>query len=372
MRGLVVMIGPALDSPGGMSSVAQSYHEAGLFERWQVRYLASYRHPRLGDKLLRLMQTLLALSWALLLRRVALLHVHTASRGSFWRKSLFVALARAFRVPVVLHVHSGEFMRFYGEECGPGRRALVRWILRCSACVLCLTPRWREALARVEPRARLRVLPNPAPDEPLVRARRASGSVQPGCVLFLGRLREKKGVFDLLHAWPAVLAAWPQARLVLAGDGDAQSIVELARKLQVADAIVLPGWVADAAKAEWLARAEVFVLPSHAEGLPVCVLEAMACGIPVLATRVGGVPDVVADGQEGLLVDAGDVAGLQAALLGLLGDAVLRQRLAAAALMRVEREFALPQVLAALETLWGELIGLPPGGGAVQARGASV
>lgn len=355
MRRRIVMIGPALDSPGGMSSVAATYRDAGLFARGGVRYLATYRRPGWPDKLRRLASAWLALAWLLLLRRVALLHVHTASRGSFWRKSLFVALARAFGVPVLLHVHSGEFMQFYGRECGPLRQALVRRVMRGSACVLCLTPRWRQALATIEPAADIRVLPNPVLAQPAVLARRAAGSVEPGCVLFLGRLREKKGVFDLLRAWPAVRAQVSGARLVLAGDGDAQAIRALARQLGVADAIELPGWVAGPDKLDWLARAAVFALPSHAEGLPVGVLEAMTCGVPVLASRVGGVPDVLEDGRLGALVDAGDVDGLSARLVELLRDAALRERLADAARERAEGEYAADEVARRLEALWREL-----------------
>ncbi len=261
LHGQIVMIGPALDSLGGMSSVVATYRESGLFERRRVRYLASYRHANWPDKLARMASALCQFAALLLRRQVALLHVHTASRGSFWRKSVFVGLARLFRVPVVLHIHSGEFMQFYGKECGRVRKALVRRVMRASSCVLCLTPRWQQALIDLEPRAEIFVLRNPVQAQPAVVARRMAGSVEPGCVLFLGRLREKKGVFDLLHAWPRVLSKVPGARLVLAGDGDAQAIFAIARELGIEDSIDLPGWVAGQAKLDWLARASVFCPP---------------------------------------------------------------------------------------------------------------
>lgn len=350
------MVGPALDSLGGMASVAATYRDAGLFERCAVRYLASYRRPNWPDKLLQLARAMLALAWLLMRQRVALLHVHSASRGSFWRKSLFVGLALLFRVPVVLHVHGGEFKQFYGAECSGWQRSLVRRVMRASACVLCLTPRWRQTLADIEPDADIRVLPNPVMSQPGILAQRAAGSVEPGCVLFLGRLREEKGVFDLLRAWPAVRAHAPRARLVLAGDGDEKSIVELASTLGVSDSVVLPGWITGAAKLEWLARAEVFVLPSYAEGLPVALLEAIVCGIPVLATRVGGVPELLDDGRLGLLIDAGDVAALQASLIQLLTDGGKCRKLAAAALACTSRDFNAAKVINQLEALWCESI----------------
>lgn len=355
-RGQVVMIGPALDSLGGMSSVAATYRESGLFERCRVRYLASYRHAGWPDKLARMAITLCQFAALLLRRQVALLHVHTASRGSFWRKSVFVGLARLFRVPVVLHIHSGEFMQFYGLECGRVRKALVRRVMRTSSCVLCLTPRWQQALMDVEPLAEILVLRNPVQAQPEIVARRMSGSMELGCVLFLGRLREKKGVFDLLRAWPKVLVKVPGARLVLAGDGDAQAILTVAGELGIGDSVDLPGWVAGQAKLDWLARASVFVLPSYAEGLPVGVLEAMICGIPVLATRVGGVPDIIEDGCDGMIIDAGDVSQLAAALSQLVCDSELRDRLARAARQRVMRDCSADLIVQQLEQYWSRAV----------------
>jgi len=352
----IVMIGPALDSQGGMASVAATYRDAGLFERCKLRYLVTYRHPGWADKLRCLTVSWLTLAAMLLRRQVSLLHAHTASRGSFWRKSLFVALARLFGVPVVLHVHSGEFVHFYEGECGRMRKALVRSVMRASTLVLCLTPRWQGALAVIEPRADIRVLPNPVMAQPDVLARRAAGSVQPGCVLFLGRLREKKGVFDLLRAWPDVLARVPGARLVLAGDGDVQAIEKQARELGIERSIALPGWVTGAVKLDWLARAAVFVLPSHAEGLPIGVIEAMACGVPVLATRVGGVPDVLEDGRLGCLVEAGDVSALSSSLSALLAGDSTTPAHAALAVERVQEVYEARTVVDRLTRLWQECL----------------
>src|SRR6478609_6763919 len=129
MKPRVLMAGPAEHLPGGMSAVVLSYRRAGLFEALPLRYLSRYE----GAAALMQLRVFGAALWRLLLEllagRVDLLHVHSASRGSFWRKSLLCGLCRAFGKPYLFHIHSGEFGHFYREECGP----LARWWLGPAA-----------------------------------------------------------------------------------------------------------------------------------------------------------------------------------------------------------------------------------------------
>lgn len=352
----IVMIGPAFDSLGGMASVAASYRDAGLFDRTSVRYLASYRQPSWRDKMIRLAQALSSLIVALLQHRVLLIHLHTAAYGSFWRKGLFVALGRLFDVPIVLHIHSGEFSQFYIKKCGRWRQSIVRWIMRNSDCVLCLTPTWQIALREIEPHANLQILPNPVVTTRFRGHQCEVGPVQPRCILFLGQLRKEKGIFDLLRAWSAVLREWPQASLVMAGDGNVEAVRTEANKLDITSSVILPGWVTGDVKQEWLNRADILVLPSYAEGLPMSVLEAMASGIAVVATRVGGIPDLIEHGVHGLLVEAGDIQALSAAILELMSNNTLRRQITMAAKERVNQEFEAGRVAASLESLWRGIV----------------
>jgi glycosyltransferase involved in cell wall biosynthesis len=167
-------------------------------------------------------------------------------------------------------------------------------------------------------------------------------------VVFLGLIGKKKGVFDLVRAVPIVRKQVPQARFFLAGDGDIDAVRDLALSLGVSEAVHLPGWVAGRDKDALLASADVLVLPSHFEGLGLCILEAMAYGVPVIATRVGGIPDVVEDGVTGLLVEPGDVERLADRLVALLLDAELRQRVRVAAFKRVRERYSVEAVFEAI------------------------
>lgn len=328
----VWMAGPALDAPGGMSAVVHSYRQAGLFDAAAVRYLSTYTRPGLVTQLRVFGAAVWALLLALLGRRVRLLHVHSASRGSFWRKSLLCGMARLMGVPYVFHLHSGEFPAFYERECGGLARWWVRVTFRGARSVMVLTEGWAQQVQSLLGPLPCFVAHNPVvlpSAEPMPRPVRRR-------LLFLGRIRQKKGAFDLLRAFQQVQQRVPDATLVMAGDGEIDAARALCSELGLAHGVVFTGWIDGAAKNDAMAAADVFVLPSYFEGLPVGILEAMGAGLVVVATPVGGIADLITSGQHGVLVQPGDTAALANALLVVLQDAALGDRLTANAWQRVQ------------------------------------
>lgn len=370
--GKVVMIGVSLAAPGGMTAVVQLYREMGLFSAWDVRYIASYERPGKFTQLRVMALAMLSLLRLLLRGQAGLVHVHAASRGSFWRKSVFCAMARLFNVPYVFHLHSGEFPVFYRDECGLRAQRWVRRTLEGAHTVVALTGVWRAALATIAPAARIAVLGNPvqvasALPQPHGRAggtvatAAAASAVNAAAatgpqLLFLGRLRDKKGVPDIVRAMPAILARYPDAVFTLAGDGELDATRQQARALDVAHALRTPGWVDGAAKDALMAQADLLLLPSYFEGLPVCILEAMAAGVPVVASNVGGIPELLDHGHCGVLHAPGDVAALAAAVLRVLDDAELRAGLRRAAHARAVQMYSTQAVMAEVSALYGQIL----------------
>jgi glycosyltransferase involved in cell wall biosynthesis len=157
------------------------------------------------------------------------------------------------------------------------------------------------------------------PADTLTRAelRRALNLPTGPLVVFTGRLVPEKGVDVLLNAWPRVLRQRPDARLLLVGDGEQRATLEAqARSLDIVDQVLFAGGCADVAP--YLRAADAFVLPSYAEGLPIALLEAMACGLPSVATAIGGTMRVLDDGITGRLVPVGDPEGLATGLVEAL------------------------------------------------------
>lgn len=275
------------------------------------------------------------LSTRLAVRRPSVIHLNLTQRGSTWRALPVMSLARAGRVPVFLALHSSEY-RTFTAGLSPRRLEAVRWLFRSADAVAVLGDGWADyALDELRvPEDRLHVVPNAVPGPELLRTREPG----PPRLLFLGQVGRRKGTSDLLEALarPEVLAhPW---RLTVAGDGEVEAHARQAEALGLGDRVDFTGWLGPDDVARELHAADVFVLPSHAEGLPLAVLEAMAHGLAVVTTPVGAIPEVIDHGDTGLLVPPGDPAALASELTRLLASEEERIALAERARARWVRD----------------------------------
>jgi len=349
----ILMLATSMQTMGGISSVLVVYRDDGLFERWPLEHVVTHRDGGAVTKALTAGKAFVRVLTRLIFARPALIHLHVSSRASFWRKSVFMAMARAFGVPYLLHLHGSEFQVFYERECGPTAKSLVRSFFAHASHVIVLSSHWAEWVQGMCPSARIETVFNPVilpPREPEFAAR------EPQTLLFLGRLGERKGTYVLLQAVQSIAAEFPKLRVLLGGDGEVDKVRATAAELGIAGCVETLGWVGADQRRRLLSEASIYVLPSFHEGLPMSILEAMAAGMPIVSTVVGGIPEAVDDGVEGLIVAPGDPVALAAALRRLLGDAAERERMGHAARERVRREFATSAVLPRIEALYAERV----------------
>lgn len=345
------MVGTARGGAGGVASVLAAYEAHGLYARWPMVMLESHVVGSKWQKLCAFIRALVRYLWLLTRGRVGLVHLHTSAGPSFWRKCCFAYPAFLLRIPVLLHLHSGLFAAFYKESCGPLRRRLIRFVFERSARVIALSPVLRASTLALVPRATVLCLANPVAMDG-GRPRALGNRV----ALFLGAISEEKGVLDLIAAWKIVLDTHADARLLIAGEGDAMTAVRnRIAALNLTHAVMLPGWVSGAAKQALMARADICVLPSYFEGMPMSLLEALGAAMPCVATAVGGIPDVIRDGVEGRLVQPGDVGALARAIAEVLGDEARYAAMSRAALARFAGEFAADVVMPQLEAQYAQL-----------------
>ena len=314
---------------GGMFKVTdyliQSQADHPAAQAAQLRPLDSRGGSSPAFSLWILLTALLKIVWGRLEGRLAGVHVNVAERLSLVRKGTIIALCRALRVPVVLHLHA-QMHRFYSSLPAP-LQGLTRWVFGLADTVAVIGPAARRFVIedlRV-PADRVEIIINGVPAATAQRRSKQPGAVQR--VLFLGNLSQRKGVSDLLTALARPGFERGQIEVTVAGGGNVAAYEQLARELGVASFVRLPGWCDQAATARLLADADVLVLPSYDEVLPLVILEALANGVAVVCTPVGEIPSLLTDGVDVLYVQPGDVAGLAAALQKLLSQPELLERL---------------------------------------------
>lgn len=321
------MVGPDARTRGGMASVEHLILElSSERDDLVITHVATYRE---GPVLIRCAAFLkgFLLTLGYLLRRDAdVVHIHFASRGSTWRKLIVALSARILNYPVVLHAHGAEYREFYTALPRVLQRLVTR-LLRAATLLVVLSESWRRYYSQEVgmPESRIRVLPNPVKIPPMVPDRRERLHVT---IVFLGVVSKRKGIYDLIRA-VSQLSEESKAsiRLVIAGDGELGHAKALATTLGVNDLIEFSGWISPEERDRLLKEADIFVLPSYAEGLPMAVLEAMAWGLPTITTPVGGNPEIIEHEENGLFVEPGNVDQLRATIKYLISSPDKRRHL---------------------------------------------
>lgn len=345
-------VSTSMATRGGVATFVREMRETPLWSEWNVRHVATHRDGGVLTKLTAYVLAVFVYLYRLAEQRPTVVHLHLSSYGSFPRKYLFELVARALRTPVVLHVHGSDFRVFY-DQAPRLLQAAIRDALRGAAVVVALGESWAVALRGIAPQARVIVVSNAV--RPAERLEPTAGA--PVQVLFLGEVGERKGTFTLLDAWHSMMMAGagaPHARLVVAGDGAVEQARKQVAELGLAASVEVTGWLSPQQIPDLLSASQVLVLPSHREGQPMAILEAMARGLCVVTCPVGGIPDLI-DEHCGLLVPPGEVDPLARALRQVLQDSALRARLGAAALDRVRAEFDIDVVWRRFDHIYREI-----------------
>jgi len=300
----------------------------------------SLRSPRFALSVVGLARSLRA-------ARIGLVHSF-----DFYSNIFGVLAARLARVPVIAS------QRDLGDLRPPLQRWVQRATLRLAGYVVVNTEAVGQRLRAGGIAAdRIFLIPNGVD---LSRFTSAAGSAaaRSGRVSVgtLAVLRPEKAVADLVRAAPLVRARCPAVRFVIWGDGPCRPALErLVRELGLEEVVELRGTTAQPEAA--LRDLDIFVLPSLSEACPNALLETMAMGLPVVATRVGGIPALVEDGRTGLLVPPGDPSALARAIAGLIEDPVRAAAMAARAREHVRNDFGLDRMLVGLQVLYDRALG---------------
>ncbi len=316
----ILMIAPAKEVKGGMTAVVSTLMD-GIEQ--STEYTVDF-FPAYKDKFNSIGKILYSIGRLFLflfaVQKYDLFHLHSAAYGSFYRKSIYVWICRAFQKKVVFHMHGSRFEKFHNSS--NFNRLIIKKTLDRVDAVIVLSQQM-EALARDYcGNERIYILKNPiAMPELHEIPKRSLPEDRKVQLLFMGEIGKRKGVYDIVDT-VRCMPPEMQSRVVfnVCGNNEVDKLRALVKEGKIEESFRISDWVQGEEKKQLLINSDIYILPSYHEGLPVSILEAMSCLLPVISTDAGGIPEIVKDGYNGIIVKPGDIEAIKDAVIKLVSD----------------------------------------------------
>jgi len=358
-RRVALVLGPSREAVSGVSTHVNMLLGSPLQASYELEHFAVGSEGR-GESTLqraaRLAISPLALAWTILRRDARVVHLNTSLNAkAYWRDLAYMLVAKACGARVLLQKHGGSLAQLCGRN--GLLAAFVRGTLNLPDALVVLSRADLAEYQRFVAQPKLVLAPNGIDCGPFRRYNRPPADPRaPLRLLYLGRLGPGKGLAEILDALAHLRESGERAQLVIAGSGPEEARLRLrVRELALEGSVTFAGAAFGEDKAKLLSVSDVLLLPSYSEGLPYALLEAMAAGVVPVATRVGGIPDVVEAGTHGLFVPVGDARAIAAAIIELSRDRAWLARMSAACRSRVASAYSTERLAADFSTLYGEL-----------------
>jgi glycosyltransferase involved in cell wall biosynthesis len=354
-RKTIAMVGVYADGKvhAGICAVIDQYLHSDIARRYRILLTGNSSVGGPVRKILAFFRGAGMLAINCAFRRVNLVHLHTASGISFYRKSVCFFIARFFRKKTIVHIHGGAFLDFHAAANGMVKR-LIAHVLDHADAVVVLSEKFRAGIGRVTKNTNLHVMYN------LINAAEfgtASRPYSPSAhLLFAGGDWERKGVSILIAAMKTVCAAKPGTCLTICGKGHIDIYRRLCADCNLSDAVTFTGFLSGAEKRSAFLKASLFVLPSSIEAMPMAIIEAMAAGLPIVATTVGGIPEIIEEGINGCLVPPREPDALAEKILRISSDRELYESISAANVRKAEEVFDLSHIAPKMCWLYDKVI----------------
>ena len=304
---------------GGMVTVLNNFLSYENWNDFDIIYVPTHIEKTKVELIIFFLKAYIKILFMSIFGKYDLAYLHMAERGSVYRKGIIERTAKLFRKKVIIHHHSAEFDLFYNSISG-SKKKFVDKTLEIADLNIVLSENLVSMITNKVPNAKVDVLYNS------VRTYEKKPYNPKGTgILFLGRLGERKGTFDLLLAIKQIDEQIDEKyRFYLCGDGDIEGVKEKIKELKIEKRIAHVGWIEKKDKKRIYSNIIINVLPSYNEGLPMSILETMAYGIPSISTNIASIPEVVHDGENGYIIEPGDINSLAEKILQLINDSQKR------------------------------------------------
>ena len=319
----IIMVGPALEGLGGISRVAKTWQESSFFSDFRVKYIASVTDASVNSFFFLIkgvVQYILSL-----IDGCDFVFIHTSSYNSFRRKSLFICIAILFGKKKVLHIHPSHFYLFL-LKCRGIEKRYIYFLLNQIELFVVLTEEMKRNIKFLFPEKHAIVLRNSVNIEKM----KNPGNIirLHNKLLYLGWYIKEKGVYELVDAIEILLEKGMRIEADFYGAKGEDSLRDYVYRKQLSDQIHINGWINDVDKIEALFKCTTLILPSYNEGIPNVILEAMATKTPIISTQVGGLKEILKDGENAIIVEVKNPKDLSIKILSCLMNKELRERIA--------------------------------------------
>ena len=348
----ILMVGPVPPPTGGIASVMEDIINSELASEFSFK-LFSRPDFELGitrtiPRNIARIKQFLDFSFKLWRGNYYLVHIHSPD-DAFLSTIIFILLSRLARTGMLVHMHGTDWDEFYTRRSF-FRRLYTRIGLRIAPRIVVLYSLWAENVRKICPTANVLVIRNLIHDhDPPDRSRVQQMKEQLGLteehfvVLTIGYVGWRKGSFVILNAVPQAISQDESIRFILVGSeempGEMAQLMEQVRKENLGPWVTFTGEVERNTTSILFGLADVYLLPSFIEGMPISIIEALRSYLPVISTRIGGIPDMIEDHVSGLLLNPGAPGEIAEAVLLLRRDERLRKKLAESARKTFEDKF---------------------------------
>ena len=351
----VLIIGPVAPPVGGMTVSLNNIITSKLKDEYDL-YVLDVTGCKDRDKKAGLLRRAChqirligELCRILIVKRPRIAHVQMAGSLYYYRRGLDILICKLFGAKIIFHLRSCRIIEFYNNSSALGKR-VIRSIMGTCDKIIALSSYWHDYLSTLTDPKKISIVPNGVKlSEFRMKEDRRDElgfSKDQTIVIFMGPIGKRKGAFDLLDAVPSVLVNAPNTRFVFCGegefDGELETFKEDINAKNLFSHVKCAGSVTGQEKYDYYLSSDIFVLPSYAENLPNSLLEAMASGLPVVVSDVGGIPELVKDGFNGFLVKAGDVNAIAKNVTDLAKDGNLRKSMGKINLTLVKEKYDMP------------------------------
>lgn len=324
----ILMIGPSLSVKGGVSSL-EKLMIANTPIGFEYNFLATTRDNNKLFKILEGIKSWIRFAMLTKFRKPHLVHIHFASRGSLFRKIPLSIIAKKCGIPVILHAHGAEFKIFHDEECSSFKKRKIRNFLNRGSALIVLSNSWKKYYSSICDLAddKIYVMNTPV-DTSNIEVSDIEKNDENIIMNSNGRIGIRKGSFDLLKSLkllsPEIKS---KASFIATGDGEVSKWNKYVIENGLSDFAKTTGWISNEEFIELRKKSSIFILPSYDEGLPMAMIESMAFGQVPIVSPVGGIPEIIRDMENGILVKPGDISGLADAITLIISNDNLRREI---------------------------------------------